>query len=44
MKVTWNYANPSVPSAEELLREISGRAIDRRGRSEGQDQGAGEGG
>ncbi len=26
-KVTWNYANPSVPSAEELLREISGRAL-----------------
>ena len=27
MKITWNYANPSVPSAEELLREISGRAL-----------------
>ena len=27
MKITWNYANPNVPSAEELLREISGRAL-----------------
>ncbi len=27
MKATWNYANPNLPSAEELLREISGRAL-----------------
>ncbi len=27
MKITWNYANPNLPSAEELLREISGRAL-----------------
>ena len=27
MKITWNYSNPNVPSAEELLREISGRAL-----------------
>ncbi len=27
LKITWNYSNPSVPSAEELLREISGRAL-----------------
>ncbi|MDQ3215438.1 MAG: formate dehydrogenase-N subunit alpha, partial [Pseudomonadota bacterium] len=26
-KVTWNYANPIAPSSEELLREISGRAL-----------------
>ena len=27
LKMTWNYANPNFPSAEELLREISGRAL-----------------
>ncbi len=27
LKVTWNYANPNLPSAEEVLREISGRAL-----------------
>lgn len=27
LKVTWNYANPNFPSAEELLREINGRAL-----------------
>jgi formate dehydrogenase-N alpha subunit len=27
VKLTWNYANPNQPSAEELLREINGRAL-----------------
>jgi formate dehydrogenase-N alpha subunit len=27
LKMTWNYANPNFPSAEELLREINGRAL-----------------
>jgi len=27
LKVTWAYANPAHPSAEELLREINGRAL-----------------
>jgi formate dehydrogenase major subunit len=27
LKVTWAYANPSHPSAEEILREINGRAL-----------------
>jgi formate dehydrogenase major subunit len=27
MKLTWAYSNPRLPSAEELLREISGRAL-----------------
>ena len=27
LNVTWNYANPNFPSAEELLREINGRAL-----------------
>lgn len=27
LKITWNYANPNYPSAEELLREINGRAL-----------------
>jgi len=27
LKVTWAYANPSHPSAEEILREVNGRAL-----------------
>jgi formate dehydrogenase major subunit len=27
LKLTWAYANPAHPSAEELLREINGRAL-----------------
>jgi len=27
LAVNWNYSNPSNPSAEELLKEISGRAL-----------------
>jgi formate dehydrogenase major subunit len=27
LKVTWNYSNPTFPSAEELLREINGRVL-----------------
>jgi formate dehydrogenase-N alpha subunit len=27
LKLTWGYANPTHPSAEELLREINGRAL-----------------
>ena len=27
MKTTWNYSNPNHPNAEEVLREISGRAL-----------------
>ncbi len=27
MAIKWNYSNPSNPSAEELLKEISGRAL-----------------
>ena len=27
LNITWNYANPNFPSAEELLREINGRAL-----------------
>jgi formate dehydrogenase-N alpha subunit len=27
LKITWNYSNPIVPTSEELLREISGRAL-----------------
>jgi formate dehydrogenase major subunit len=27
LKLTWSYSNPNFPSAEELLREINGRAL-----------------
>lgn len=27
LKMTWNYANPNFPSADEVLREISGGAL-----------------
>jgi len=27
LKLTWAYANPAHPSAEELLREVNGRAL-----------------
>jgi formate dehydrogenase-N alpha subunit len=27
VKLTWNYSNPTLPSAEEVLREINGRVL-----------------
>ena len=44
MKITWDYANPNLPSAEELLREISGRALTDVVDPKDKTQGAGEGG